>query len=226
MERLHIRRIKKEVIEKMRNYLIETYGTFYGREGEFISNAITYYLSSLRKVQQQHHLANLQHLSPHLQPRSIPSTVVKLRNDVAVKTEMIKQYLTNNQIERLSFLDLQRRIREVIGNKDVRTANKYVAILIRTNFIRAKGSLYEITGSDQASALSKGVDQEQDQEQEGPSVTEPNLPTISPLRCPYAETCGYHGVFLNPVEFREHLDQYHPKLDQSNMVEQNQEAVN
>jgi hypothetical protein len=75
------------------------------------------------------------------------------------------------------------------------------------------------------SVTEPGVDQEQEQEPEGPSVTEPNLPTISPLRCPHPEICGHNGVFLHLDEFREHLDQYHPKLNQPNILGQKQEAV-
>jgi len=78
--------------------------------------------------------------------------------------------------------------------------------------------------SNQEDVLPKGVDQEQEQESER-SQDPSNDQSISPLRCPHPETCGYHGVFLNPVEFREHLDQYHAKLNQANILGQKQEAV-
>jgi len=54
---------------------------------------------------------------------------------------------------------------------------------------------------------------------------EPIDQSISPLRCPHADLCGYHGVFLHLDEFHEHIKLYHPQLNQSNTTGQNQEVV-
>jgi hypothetical protein len=36
-----------------------------------------------------------------------------------------------------------------------------------------------------------------------------NLGAIKPYHCPYAEECGYHGIWLYEQEFREHLREFH-----------------
>jgi hypothetical protein len=33
---------------------------------------------------------------------------------------------------------------------------------------------------------------------------------VRALRCPFADECDYHGVFLYEVEFREHMEKFHP----------------
>ena len=47
---------------------------------------------------------------------------------------------------------------------------------------------------------------------------------VSPLHCPHPETCGYHGVFLHPDEFNEHIKLYHANLVQSNILGQKEEV--
>jgi hypothetical protein len=36
-----------------------------------------------------------------------------------------------------------------------------------------------------------------------------SLGAIKPYHCPYADECGYHGIWLHEQEFREHLRKFH-----------------
>ena len=133
MKGYHIRGIKEEVIERMRVFLIQKYGTFFRHEGEIISDALADYLNRVQ----------------HSTWTDMVSRPV-LRPDVRTKIEKIKKYINVNGIERFSFNDLFLAISYATSVKDRRTINRYIKLLLELGIIKHSGLLYEVNkGADE-----------------------------------------------------------------------------
>lgn len=39
---------------------------------------------------------------------------------------------------------------------------------------------------------------------------------IRPLRCPYADECGYHGAWLHQALFDKHMEKFHASVETQN----------